>query len=139
MPYRTAAAGSSGSNSSTHSAHSTLHLHLHPSALATTELSHEAHEQNAGRPPEACLQILPQHLLNRLLQVDHVSCYQTCCPLVPHALTQDVSEGVSVEADLEAGCKAIDNADLEFSRYGDTLFEVCDWHMCILMHLAWCM
>mmetsp|Transcript_6052 Transcript_6052/g.6914 ORF Transcript_6052/g.6914 Transcript_6052/m.6914 type:complete len:430 (-) Transcript_6052:239-1528(-) len=36
----------------------------------------------------------------------------------------DASEGQSVEADLEAGVKALEAAELDFSRYGDTLFEV---------------
>jgi hypothetical protein len=31
---------------------------------------------------------------------------------------------VSVEKDLEAGVKVLDSADLDFSRYADTLFEV---------------
>lgn len=37
---------------------------------------------------------------------------------------QDASDGVSVEKDLEAGVKVLDSADLDFSRYADTLFEV---------------
>ncbi|KAF6265503.1 armadillo-type protein [Scenedesmus sp. NREL 46B-D3] len=37
---------------------------------------------------------------------------------------QDAADGVSVEKDLEAGVKVLDSADLDFSRYADTLFEV---------------
>lgn len=37
---------------------------------------------------------------------------------------QDASDQVSVEKDLEAGVKVLDSADLDFSRYADTLFEV---------------
>mmetsp|Transcript_1455 Transcript_1455/g.3202 ORF Transcript_1455/g.3202 Transcript_1455/m.3202 type:complete len:425 (-) Transcript_1455:625-1899(-) len=39
-------------------------------------------------------------------------------------IVQDASDGVSVEEDLEAATKALDTAELEFQRYGDTLFEV---------------
>ena len=39
-------------------------------------------------------------------------------------LLQDSSDGVNPEADLENGAKALDAADLEYARYGDTLFEV---------------
>mmetsp|Transcript_22873 Transcript_22873/g.58315 ORF Transcript_22873/g.58315 Transcript_22873/m.58315 type:complete len:424 (-) Transcript_22873:283-1554(-) len=39
-------------------------------------------------------------------------------------IVQDASDGVSVEADLEAAGKALDAAEIEYSRYGDTLFEV---------------
>jgi len=37
---------------------------------------------------------------------------------------QDAADQVSVEKDLEAGVKVLDSADLDFSRYADTLFEV---------------
>lgn len=37
---------------------------------------------------------------------------------------QDAADQVSVEKDLEAGVKILDSADLDFSRYADTLFEV---------------
>jgi hypothetical protein len=33
-------------------------------------------------------------------------------------------EGVSIDKNLDAGVKALDSADLDFSRYADTLFEV---------------
>lgn len=39
-------------------------------------------------------------------------------------IVQDASDGVSVESFLEAAAKALDTAELEYSRYGDTLFEV---------------
>lgn len=39
-------------------------------------------------------------------------------------IVQDASEGVSVETDLEEAAKTLDSADLEWNRYGDTLFEV---------------
>lgn len=39
-------------------------------------------------------------------------------------IVQDASDGNSLEADLEAASKALDSAELEYSRYGDTLFEV---------------
>lgn len=39
-------------------------------------------------------------------------------------IVQDAADGVSIEADLEAGSKALDAAEIEYSRYGDTLFEV---------------
>lgn len=39
-------------------------------------------------------------------------------------LVQDASTTGSLENDLEAATKALDAADLEFQRYGDTLFEV---------------
>jgi hypothetical protein len=39
-------------------------------------------------------------------------------------LLQDAADQVSVEKDLEAGVKVLDSADLDFSRYADTLFEV---------------
>lgn len=32
-------------------------------------------------------------------------------------------EGATVEQNLEAGAKELDNAELDFSRYGETLFE----------------
>jgi len=37
---------------------------------------------------------------------------------------QDAAEGASVEKDLELGVKQLDSAELDFSRYADTLFEV---------------
>ena len=37
---------------------------------------------------------------------------------------QDAADQDNVEKDLEAGVKALDSADLDFSRYADTLFEV---------------
>ncbi|KAF8066304.1 BZW1 [Scenedesmus sp. PABB004] len=37
---------------------------------------------------------------------------------------QDAADGASIEKDLEAGVKVLDSADLDFSRYADTLFEV---------------
>lgn len=40
------------------------------------------------------------------------------------ARVQDAADQVSVEKDLEAGVKVLDSADLDFSRYADTLFEV---------------
>ena len=41
------------------------------------------------------------------------------------AVVQDASEGLTnTEEIVEAATKAIDNANLEFNRYGDTLFEV---------------
>lgn len=41
------------------------------------------------------------------------------------AIVQDASEGLTnTEEIVEAATKAIDNANLEFNRYGDTLFEV---------------
>lgn len=40
------------------------------------------------------------------------------------ALVTDAAEGVSLEADLNAASKALDTAELEWSRYGDVLFEV---------------
>lgn len=40
-------------------------------------------------------------------------------------LVEDASEeGVPLDAYLEAAAKALDTAELEFSRYGDVLFEV---------------
>ncbi|GLI62166.1 hypothetical protein VaNZ11_004746, partial [Volvox africanus] len=39
-------------------------------------------------------------------------------------LCQDAADGVSLEADLEAAAKALDGAELEYSRYGDILFQV---------------
>lgn len=40
-------------------------------------------------------------------------------------LFQDAyTEGATVEANLEAGAKELDAAELDFSRYGETLFEV---------------
>jgi len=39
-------------------------------------------------------------------------------------IIQDAGEGKGDEADLEAGAKALDTAELEYARYGDTLFEV---------------
>ena len=39
-------------------------------------------------------------------------------------IIQDASDGVSIEADLEAAAKALETSDIEFPRYGDTLFEV---------------
>jgi hypothetical protein len=43
----------------------------------------------------------------------------SCVPSV-----QDAADGVSLEADLEAAGKALDGAELEYSRYGDVLFQV---------------
>ena len=40
------------------------------------------------------------------------------------ALVTDAAEGASLDADLEAATKALDGAELEWSRYGDVLFEV---------------
>jgi hypothetical protein len=40
------------------------------------------------------------------------------------AILQDTCEGVSIDADLEAIGKALDSTDLEYSKYGETLFEV---------------
>lgn len=38
---------------------------------------------------------------------------------------QDAAEeGAPLDKNLEAGCKVLDSADLDFSRYADTLFEV---------------
>lgn len=37
---------------------------------------------------------------------------------------QDAADGDNVEKDLNAGVKVLDSADLDFSRYADTLFEV---------------
>ncbi len=37
---------------------------------------------------------------------------------------QDAADGVSLEKDLDAGVKALDAVELDFSRYADTLFEV---------------
>ena len=48
-------------------------------------------------------------------------------PLPPYddrATVQDAAEGESVVADLESGVKVLDSAELDFSRYADTLFEV---------------
>lgn len=39
-------------------------------------------------------------------------------------IVQDASEGNSLTEDLEAASKALDSAEIEYSRYGDTLFEV---------------
>eukprot|EP00983_Pelagomonas_calceolata_P034318 1075592-Pelagomonas_calceolata.AAC.2 len=39
-------------------------------------------------------------------------------------IIQDAGENKGSEADLEAGAKALDAAELEYARYGDTLFEV---------------
>ncbi|KAJ9522813.1 hypothetical protein QJQ45_019789 [Haematococcus lacustris] len=39
-------------------------------------------------------------------------------------IVQDASDGQSVAEDLEAAGKALDAAEIEYSRYGDTLFEV---------------
>ncbi|KAF5836610.1 armadillo-type protein [Dunaliella salina] len=39
-------------------------------------------------------------------------------------IVQDAGENKGSEADLEAGAKALDAAELEYARYGDTLFEV---------------
>jgi hypothetical protein len=39
-------------------------------------------------------------------------------------IIQDASEGKNKDADLELGAKALDAAELEYARYGDTLFEV---------------
>lgn len=39
-------------------------------------------------------------------------------------IVQDASEGNSLNDDLDSAYKALDTADIEFSRYGDTLFEV---------------
>lgn len=39
-------------------------------------------------------------------------------------LFQDAAEGGTVEQQLEAGAKELDSAELDFSRYGETLFEV---------------
>ncbi|KXZ51094.1 hypothetical protein GPECTOR_14g77 [Gonium pectorale] len=39
-------------------------------------------------------------------------------------LCQDAADGVNLEADLEAAAKALDGAELEYSRYGDILFQV---------------
>jgi len=44
--------------------------------------------------------------------------------LIRKCCVQDAADGVSVEKDLEAGVKVLDSADLDFSRYADTLFEV---------------
>ena len=37
---------------------------------------------------------------------------------------QDAAEGVSLEADLEAAEKALNETELEYSRYGEILFQV---------------
>lgn len=37
---------------------------------------------------------------------------------------QDASDGVSIETDLEAATKVLESSDLDFQRYGTTLFEV---------------
>lgn len=39
-------------------------------------------------------------------------------------LCQDAADGICLEADLEAAAKAFDGAELEYSRYGDILFQV---------------
>lgn len=41
-------------------------------------------------------------------------------------IVQDASDGdgKNKDLDLESGAKALDAAELEYSRYGDTLFEV---------------
>lgn len=39
-------------------------------------------------------------------------------------LCQDAAEGVSLEADLEAAAKALNENELEYSRYGEILFQV---------------
>jgi len=39
-------------------------------------------------------------------------------------IVQDAGEGKDKNLDLEAGAKALDAAELEYARYGDTLFEV---------------
>lgn len=39
-------------------------------------------------------------------------------------IIQDASDGKSLESDLEASAKALDSAELEYARYGDTVFEV---------------
>lgn len=36
----------------------------------------------------------------------------------------DASDGVSLQSDLDAAVKALGDSELDFSRYGDTLFEV---------------
>jgi len=44
---------------------------------------------------------------------------------IVHDATEDGDKaGGSVDAYLEAGAKALDAAELEYARYGDTLFEV---------------
>lgn len=37
---------------------------------------------------------------------------------------EDAKEGTDLEKNLQAGVKVLESADLDFSRYGDTLFEV---------------
>jgi hypothetical protein len=49
---------------------------------------------------------------------------RVCVPFPRRRPVQDAADGVSVEGDLEAGAKVLDSADLDFSRYADTLFEV---------------
>jgi len=52
-------------------------------------------------------------------------------PLDPGAFAERVlklfsenSRGESIQEKLETGSKALDAADLDFTRYGDTLFEI---------------